>query len=119
MKEKGSLRQIQAKYEPQPQVCPDYSGKPLGVGSVFTAFGVLFLGAAFALLIFCFERIAQAFGVELFIFNTYGVGDQPTECHKHNLMQLLIYKEEEIIALKDTILVLRNQGNKTKVHFGP
>ena len=84
MKEKGSLRQIQAKYEPQPQVCPDYSGKPLGVGSVFTAFGVLFLGAAFALLIFCFERIAQALGVELFIFNTYGVGDQPTECHKHN-----------------------------------
>ena len=27
MKEKGSLQQIQAKYEPPPQLCPDYRWK--------------------------------------------------------------------------------------------
>ena len=40
MKEKGSLKQIQVKYEPPSQICPDYSGKSLGFSSVFAAFGV-------------------------------------------------------------------------------
>ena len=40
MKEKGSLEQIKVKYTSQPQVCPDYSGKSLGIGSVFTAFAI-------------------------------------------------------------------------------
>ena len=31
MKERGSLKQIQVKYEPPPQICPDYSEKSLGV----------------------------------------------------------------------------------------
>ena len=44
MWEKGSLKQILDKYESPPQVCPDYSGKPLGFGSVFTAFGVWSFG---------------------------------------------------------------------------
>ena len=42
MRERGSLEQIQVKYEPPPQICPDYSGKALGVSSVFSGFGVLF-----------------------------------------------------------------------------
>ena len=62
MKEKGSLKQIQTKYDPQPQFCPDFSGKPLGVGAVFTAFGVLFFGICIALIIFCLEKILHVLG---------------------------------------------------------
>ena len=40
MKEKGIFKPIQVKYEPSPQMCPDYSGKSLGVSSVFTVFVV-------------------------------------------------------------------------------
>ena len=37
MKEKGSLEQIQAQYEPAPQVCPDYRWKSQeGTISIFS-----------------------------------------------------------------------------------
>ena len=36
MREKGPLRNILEKYETRPQVCPDYSGRPLGFESCFT-----------------------------------------------------------------------------------
>ena len=44
LREKGVLKQILAKYESAPQVCPDDSGKPLGLESCFTAFLALFGG---------------------------------------------------------------------------
>ena len=59
MKEKGSLKQIQDKYEPKPQICPDYNGKSLGVSSGFFGFGVLFSGVGIALILFGLEKLAQ------------------------------------------------------------
>ena len=56
MKEKGSLEQILVKYEPPPQTCPDYSGKSLGVSSVFAAFGVLCFGVGIAAILFGMGR---------------------------------------------------------------
>ena len=41
-KEKGTFRQIEKKYEPTPQVCPDLSGKPIEFPNCFTAFLGLF-----------------------------------------------------------------------------
>ena len=41
MKEKGALKQILEKYEGGKQVCPDMSGKPIGINSSFTAFLLL------------------------------------------------------------------------------
>ena len=55
MREKGSLKKILDKYESPPQVCPDYNGKPLGFGAVFTAFGVLGLGVIAGILLFLLE----------------------------------------------------------------
>ena len=57
MKEKESLKQIQVKYEPPPQICPDYRGKSLGTGSVFSAFCVLFSGVGIALIFFGLEKL--------------------------------------------------------------
>ena len=77
MKEKGSMKQIQVKYEPPPQTCPDYSGKSLGVSSVFSAFGVLFSGIGITMILFGLEKLTQAFGMKWSIFNSYGVVDYP------------------------------------------
>ena len=41
MREKGVLKEILVKYESAAQVCPDLSGKPLGINSSFTAFLLL------------------------------------------------------------------------------
>ena len=102
MKEKGSLKQIQVKYEPPPQICPDYSGKSLGVGSVFTAFGVLFSGVGIALILFGLEKLTQAFGMKWSIFNSYGVVDHPDEFFENDTTALFT----ENVSLKKRILML-------------
>ena len=89
MKEKGSLKQIQVKYEPPPQICPDYSGKSLGFSSVFAAFGVLFFGVGISLILFGLEKLTQAFGMKWSIFNSYGVVDHPDEFNKNDTTALL------------------------------
>ena len=100
MKEKGSLKQIQVKYDPPPQICPDYSGKYLGVGSVFAAFGVLCFGFGMALILFGIEKITQAFGMKWFIFNIYGVVDHQNEFVENDSIALLLSKSDEIVLLK-------------------
>ena len=107
MKEKGSLKQIQVKYEPQPQNCPDYSGKSLGVGSVFSAFSVLFFGIGMSAILFGVEKLTQALGMKLSIFNTYGILDHQNESYEKDLALLLSSKDKEIILLKEEILNLQ------------
>ena len=107
MREKGSLKQIQVKYEPPPQICPDYSGKALGVSSVFSGFGVLFSGVGIALILFGLEKLTQSFGMKWYIFNSYGVVDHPDEFYENDKMALLESKNNEIVLLKQEILMLK------------
>ena len=106
MKEKGSLKQIQVKYEPPPQVCPDYSGKSLGFGSVFAAFGVLCFGVGIAAILFGIEKLTQAFRIKWSIFNSYGVVHHPDEFYESDVVALLASKSNEIILLKKQKLML-------------
>ena len=107
MRERGSLKQIQVKYEPPPQICPDYSGKALRVSSVFSGFGVLFSGVGIALILFGLEKLTQSFGMKWYIFNSYGVVDQPNEFHENDKMALLESKNNEIDLLKQEVLMLK------------
>ena len=107
MREKGSLKQIQVKYEPPPQICPDYSGKSLGFNSVFSAFGVLFSGVGIALILFGLEKLTQSFGMKWSIFNSYGIVDHPDEFYENDEMALLESKNNEIVLLKEEILMLK------------
>ena len=111
MKEKGSLKQIQDKYKPKPQICPDYNGKSLGVSSVFSAFGVLFSGVGIALILFGLEKLTQSFGMKWSIFNSYGVVDHPDEFYENDNMALLEAKNNEIVLLKQEILMLKKLIN--------
>ena len=108
MREKGSLKQIQVKYEPPPQICPDYSGKALGVSSVFSGFGVLFSGVGIALILFGLEKLTQSFGMKWSIFSSYGVvDDHPDEFYENGKIALLESKNNEIVLLKQEILMLK------------
>ena len=108
MRERGSLKQIQVKYEPPPQICSDYSGKALGVSSVFSGFGVLFSGIGIALILFGLEKLTQSFGIKWSIFNSYGVvDDHPDEVYENGKMALLESKNNEIVLLKQEILMLK------------
>ena len=109
MKEKGIFNQIKFKYEPSPQICPDYSGKSLGASSVFAAFGVLFFGIGIAAILFGIEKITQTFGMKWSIFNSYGVVDHPDEVYENNTMGLVKSKNSEIVSLKSEIVSLNNK----------
>ena len=113
MKEKGSLKQIQVKYKSPPQVCPDYSGKSLGVNSVFAAFGVLFVGVGIAVILFGLEKLTHSFGMKWSIFNSYGVVDTPDEFYENDVMTLLASKSNEIVYLKKQILMLKKPYEST------
>ena len=107
IKEKGNVEQILRKYEPPPQICPNYSGKSLGFSSVFAAFGVLFSGVGIALILFGLEKLTQSFGMKWSIFNSYGVIDLPAGFYENDKMALLESKNNEIILLKQEILMLK------------
>ncbi len=51
LQERGSMKQIKERYRTEPQQCPEYSGKPLGFGQTFTAFGVIFFGMGVAIIL--------------------------------------------------------------------
>ena len=96
------MKQILTKYDAQPQVCPDYSGKPLGFGACFTAFLVLIFGAGVALILFCVEIIALALGLNFPFLNMYGVGDMP-HFDETNFRKILMIKDNEIMSLKNQL----------------
>ena len=66
MRETGTLDQILKKYESGPQVCEDYSGKPLGFGSVSAAFIIMILALISVWTIFLFEFVASFFNFKGF-----------------------------------------------------
>ena len=104
------MKQIQVKYEPPPQTCPDYSGKSLGVSSVFSAFGVLFSGIGIAMILFGLEKLTQAFGMKWSMFNSYGVVDYPDKFYENDTMALLT----ENVSLNKQILMLTKLVNLPK-----
>ncbi len=55
--EKGLLQRTLDIYKIAQQVCPDYSGKALGLNSVITAFFPLIAGAAVSILAWFYEMI--------------------------------------------------------------
>ena len=103
LRERGSLNQIKVKYEPAPQVCPDYSGNSLGFLSVFSAFGLLFSGVGIALILFGLEKLTQTLGMKWSIFNCYGVVDHSDEFYENDTTSLLA----ENVSLKKQILMFK------------
>ena len=59
MRERGTMGAIIAKYETNSQVCPDFSGKPLGISTCIGAFIVLSLGMLAGWSLFMIEHLAK------------------------------------------------------------
>ena len=110
MREKGSMKQILEKYQPPEQVCPDYSGKPLGFGAVFTAFVILCLGAGIALILFSLEIIAETYGKQWNFLHWYSTNEEIT-FDESRLKKMLIIKENENRALREENHILKSRAN--------
>ena len=52
LRETGLIKQYHDENEGDPQVCEEYSGKPITGGQCFTAFSILFVGAGISILWF-------------------------------------------------------------------
>ena len=61
MKEKGTMDQIMTKYEIKPQICPDYSGQPLGISTCVSAFIMLAFGMATCMIVVFLEMLGRRF----------------------------------------------------------
>ena len=59
--EKGTWNAIQHKYDVNPQVCPNLSGKPIGFTTCFTAFLFLIGGVSLALMIMFLEHLHKKY----------------------------------------------------------
>ena len=72
LREKGTARQILSKYDPGDQICPDYSGLPIGFDSCFTAFLALISGSAAGLILFFIEYLShEILGLKISILDLY------------------------------------------------
>ena len=71
MEEIGALKQIRQKYEPKPQICPDYTGVALGFNSCFSAFSVWIGGAVVALILFSIEMFSKLIGTKFPFMECY------------------------------------------------
>ena len=91
-----------------------YSGKPLGFGSVFTAFGVLFFGIGIALILFGFEKLSKILGLECFIFESYGFIEESSDYFGNDWSKLLLNKDDEISNLKNQVSVLEKHLSSLK-----
>jgi hypothetical protein len=76
LKEKGSYREIEETYKSAPQVCPDYSGKPLGFDSCITLFLVIVAGIGISFGLMFFECFLNYFKPDLTWFNTFPSSEQ-------------------------------------------
>ena len=72
LREKGTARQILSTYESRDQICPNYSGLPLGFDSCLTAFLALIGGLVVGLILFFIEYLCRKiFGWKISILDLY------------------------------------------------
>ena len=57
-REKGSMASVLTKYETGAQICPDYSGKSLGISTCIGAFIVLIIGVILCGCLFVVEKLS-------------------------------------------------------------
>ncbi len=93
MREKGALKKILNKYEAQPQVCPDYSGQPLGMDNCFTAFVMLLGAGVLSIILMGIESISIATGKPLPPYETMPEEEEPASESE----SILVKKKNQII----------------------
>ena len=79
------------------QVCPDFTGKALGMDNCFTAFAVLVAGMAFGVCLLICECFSRIFKTGNSIFEMYGRRDSLTD---DKLAREISEMEEKIFLLK-------------------
>ena len=99
MEENGVISQIRNKYESQKQVCPDMSGKPLGLGNCIMAFLSLLCGIGICLILMFVECLSKWANVNIAWLDMYVRKDKTlaqNDAKIHNLMKKKINLMEKI-----------------------
>jgi hypothetical protein len=96
LKEKGTYEQILSTYESASQVCPDYSGKPLGFGSCITLFLIIMAGIGVSFCLMFFEFVLDKFKPDLTLFNTFPSTEQTLQSELLNLKIKIQQLEHQI-----------------------
>ena len=106
MRETGALDQIMKKYDSGPQVCEDYSGKPLGPGSVSAAFAFMIFAMIFAMAVFILESLASFFNFKGFDYSNSD--EQPPKSEVHFLRRIISKQAKEINKMKAKMKLMNN-----------
>ena len=64
MMEKGTFKNLNNRFQPPPQVCPDAAGKPIGFRNSITAF--LALSSMYFLICYLWYKISNDFTIDNF-----------------------------------------------------
>jgi hypothetical protein len=115
MREKGSLKKIQNKFNSPPQICPDSSGQPLGFDNCFTAFTAWLAGIGLGLVLLCLEFISRMTGLNLSIFEMYDRRD-PEDQDPENYDNILDNKNAIIHSLSLQVKLLERKLKKSERH---
>jgi len=103
MRETGALDQIMKKYDSGPQVCEDYSGKPLGFGSVSAAFAIMIVAMIFVLTVFLLELMASFFN-----FKGFDLNSDPPKNEVHFLRRIISKQAKELKQMKAKMKLVNN-----------
>jgi hypothetical protein len=94
LKESGAYDKILKNYEPLKQVCPDYSGLPLGFDSCISLFLVILAGLAACFCLFFMECILNYLYPQLNWFSSIPPEESCKNCKK--LQEKLQVFEQQI-----------------------
>jgi hypothetical protein len=93
LKETGGIDQITRKYGPRPQVCPDYSGHPLGFDSCIILFLMIFAGLLAGLCLILMEHLLHYWRPDITWFSSVPP-EQDHESENRMLKLKIIHLEQ-------------------------
>ena len=118
MQERGAILKILENYVSQPQVCPDYTGKPLGFDSCGAAFLVFLSGPIIGLILFIIEFASTFCGGRWTILEMYdkkqieNTPNSPKRIKNSKVMTLKVeyaYLKKDILYLQKVLMELNNK----------
>ena len=125
MQERGAILKILENYVSQPQVCPDYTGKPLGFDSCGAAFLVFLIGPVIGIILFIVEFASTFCGGRWTILEMYDkrpIENTPNSPKRIKNTQVIKLKVEYAYLKRDILYlekVLTEAKKKREIESGP
>ena len=102
------------QFEAAPQICPDFSGQPLGFDNCNSAFFVLIFGLGVGLILFLTEACSKITGLNFYCCDAYDRTDDNPEEDKNAVSDLreMKVKDKIIQELASKVMELQRKIDK-------